>query len=214
MSKWKLRTGLLLMELCCLGYAAAVYGQKPKNPFTAMEQQHIQVKTPGLWGQGKHLFLHLDSLSRTEWCFPLRGAKVLSPYGKRNGSMHTGCDIKIHAGDTIRSAFRGIVRLSRPYGAYGNVIVIRHAGGLETLYSHNARNLVASGDTVVAGQPIGIVGRTGRATTEHLHLETRIDGEHFNPNILFQMEKGELRPECIRCTRNKKGVVVKPLLTP
>lgn len=183
--------------------------QQSANPFTPMEREHIQVKTPGLWGKGRHLFLHLDSLSRREWCFPLPGAKVLSPYGRRNGSIHSGVDIKTRAGDTIRAAFRGVVRLSAPYGAYGQVIVIRHAGGLETLYSHNSRNLVKSGDQVVAGQAIGLVGRTGRATTEHLHFETRIDGEHFNPDLLFQFEKGLLRAECLRCTRKKSGVVVK-----
>ena len=98
--------------------------------------------------------------------------------------------------------------MSKPYSAYGNVIVIRHPFGLETIYSHNAKNLVQSGDTVKAGQPIGLTGRTGRATTEHLHFETRINGQHFNPDLIFNMQERDLRKESIRCTHTGNGVVV------
>ena len=70
--------------------------------------------------------------------------------------------------------------------------------------------MVQSGDTVKAGQPIGLTGRTGRATTEHVHFETRINGQHFNPNLIFNLKEGTLRKECIKCTKNGNGVVVKP----
>ena len=79
--------------------------------------------------------------------------------------------------------------MSKPYYAYGNLVVIRHANGLETIYSHNCKNLVRSGDVVKAGQPIGLTGRTGRATTEHVHFETRINGQHFNPNLIFDLKE-------------------------
>ena len=59
-----------------------------------------------------------------------------------------GTDIKTCAKDTIRAAFDGVVRMSKPYYAYGNIVVIRHANGLETLYSHNFKNLVKAGDVV------------------------------------------------------------------
>ena len=135
--------------------------------------------------------------------------KVISPYG-RGGGRHSGIDIKTCAKDTIRSAFDGIVRMSKPYSAYGNVIVVRHSSGLETIYSHNFKNLVQSGDVVKAGQPIALTGRTGRASTEHLHFETRINGQHFNPNLIFDFKERTLRKECIHCTKNGKGVIVKP----
>ena len=111
--------------------------------------------------------------------------------------------------NTIRAAFDGVVRMAKPYYAYGNIVVIRHANGLETLYSHNFKNLVKSGDIVKAGQPIALTGRTGRATTEHVHFETRINGEHFNPNLIFNLKEGTLRKECIKCTRNGSKIVVK-----
>ena len=74
-----------------------------------------------------------------------------------------------------------------------NVVVVRHDNGLESIYSHNSRNLVKSGDIVKAGDAVGRTGRTGRATTEHLHLEFRIDGQHFNPNLIFDMKGRTLR---------------------
>lgn len=185
--------------------------QATNPPFTSMEKNHVRVATPGLFDKSKQIEFHLESLSDTEYSFPLPGGKVISNYGRGNG-RHAGVDIKTCAKDTIRSAFDGIVRMSKPYSAYGNVIVVRHPFGLETLYSHNSKNLVHSGDTVKAGQPIALTGRTGRATTEHLHFETRINGQHFNPNIIFNMKERTLRKECIRCIQSGKGIIVKPVV--
>ena len=170
-----------------------------KPSFSSMEVNHIRVVTPGLFSQNKSIYLHLDSLKEMGYAFPLPGGKVISAYGARKG--HSGADIKTCAKDTVRCAFDGGVRMSKPYSAYGNVVVVRHANGLETIYSHNSQNLVHSGDIVKAGQPIGLTGRTGRATTEHLHFETRINGQHFNPNIIFNLKDGTLRKGTIKCTK-------------
>ena len=59
------------------------------------------------------------------------------------------------------------------------------------------------------GQAIGLTGRTGRATTEHVHFETRINGQHFNPNLIFDLKERTLRKECIKCTKNGSKIVVK-----
>ena len=178
-----------------------------KPSFSSMEVNHIRGVTPGLFSQDKSIYLHLDSLKEMGYAFPLPGGKVISAYGARKG--HSGADIKTCAKDTIRCAFDGVVRMSKPYSAYGNVVVVRHANGLETIYSHNSQNLVHSGDIVKAGQPIGLTGRTGRATTEHLHFETRINGQHFNPNLIFDLKERKLRKECIKCSKNGSGIIVK-----
>ena len=57
---------------------------------------------------------------------------------------------------------------------------------METLYSHNSKNLVKEGDRVKCGQQIALTGRTGRATTEHLHFELRKNGKPQNPNALLE----------------------------
>lgn len=179
-----------------------------KPDFSFMEINHVRVATPGLFAKSNRLILNLDSLSG-HYAFPLVGGKVISAYGTRGG--HSGDDIKTCAKDTIRSTFDGIVRMSKPYGGYGNVIVVRHPNGLETIYSHNFTNFVKSGDSVRVGQPIALTGRTGRATTEHLHFETRVNGQHFNPNIIFDLKNRTLRKGKVQCTKNGKGIVVKPL---
>lgn len=91
---------------------------------------------------------------------------------------------------------------------------MRHDNGLESIYSHNSRNLVKSGDIVKAGDAVGLTGRTGRATTEHLHLEFRIDGQHFNPNLIFDMKDRILHKTEIVCTKAGNRVIVKQNLTP
>ena len=110
---------------------AAWAGGPAKSNFTAMEVNHIRVKTPGLFNGRKSFSIHLDSIKENEYCFPLPGGKVISAYGARRG--HSGTDIKTKANDTIRCAFDGIVRMAKTYAAYGNVVVVRHDNGLESI---------------------------------------------------------------------------------
>lgn len=170
--------------------------------FSSREINELAVSDPKRFQQGNTEIIDLSLIAQENYAFPLPGGKVISPYGGRR-RHHSGTDIKTYANDTIVAAFDGIVRMAKPYAAYGNVIVIRHYNGLETIYSHNSKNLVKPGDIVSAGDPIGLTGRTGRATTEHLHFEVRINGQHFNPNLIFNMQERRLQHKYLVCT--KKG---------
>ena len=139
------------------------------------------------------------------WCYPLPGAKVISPYGARGGRSHSGTDLKTKANDNILAAFDGEVVFSGNYYGYGNLVRIKHANGLETYYSHNSKNLVKQGDRVKAGDVIALTGRTGRATTEHLHFETRINGQHVNSNRFFDHTTHQLRADAF----SKDGSMIK-----
>lgn len=141
------------------------------------------------------------------WCYPLSGAKVISPYGARGGRNHSGTDLKTKPNDNILAAFDGEVVFSGNYYGYGNLVRIKHANGLETYYSHNSKNLVKQGDHVRAGDVIALTGRTGRATTEHLHFETRINGQHVNSNRFFDHTTHQLRADAFQNT--KDGYVAK-----
>ena len=129
-------------------------------------------------------------------CYPLPGAKVISPYhNNRGGHRHTGVDLKTRPNDPVYAVFDGVVTMSKSYYGYGNCIIIRHDNGMETLYSHNSKNLVKEGDRVKCGQQIALTGRTGRATTEHLHFELRKNGKPQNPNSLLEkLLKKTLQP--------------------
>lgn len=132
---------------------------------------------------------------------------VISPYGWRGSRMHSGTDIKQQLGDTIVAAWDGKVRIARYlHAGYGNVVILRHENGLETLYAHLSKVLVNQDSMVKAGQPIGLAGRTGRATTEHLHFETRFLYKHFNPNVLIDFTKGTLWADTLLVVKNKFGL--------
>ena len=176
--------------------------------FSPQEKADIAVPDPKLLTNENSLIIDLALISKEDYAFPLCGAKVISSYGGRR-KHHSGVDLKTCANDTIVAAFDGIVRMAKPYAAYGNVIVIRHYNGLETVYSHNSKNLVKVGDRVKAGEPVGLTGRTGRATTEHLHFEVRINGQHFNPEKVFDLEKRKLHNTCLVATKTGKNIAVK-----
>ena len=150
---------------------------------------------------GQRFTLNLANITDDEWHYPLPGSHVISPYGPRGGRRHTGVDLKTKANDDILAAFDGVVTMSQVYSGYGNCIVLRHVNGLETLYSHNSRNLVKVGDQVKVGQRIALTGRTGRATTEHLHFETRVNGRPFDPSLIFNHVSQRLRTDKVTFTK-------------
>lgn len=160
---------------------------------------------------GKAALKGLQQSTETEvqqwWSFPLPGAKVISPFGSRGGRRHTGVDLKTINKDEILAAFDGEVVFSSRFSGYGNLVRLRHDNGLETYYSHNSKNLVKVGEQVKAGQVIALTGQTGRASTPHLHFETRIGGQAVNPNRFFDLQNYSIRMEAF----NKKvdGYVIK-----
>jgi murein DD-endopeptidase MepM/ murein hydrolase activator NlpD len=119
--------------------------------------------------------------------------KITSPFGHRHKRMHYGVDLKLQEGDPVQAAFAGMVRISRYHPQFGNVVVVRHANGLETLYGHLSARNVEAGDAVEAGQVIGLGGNTGRSTGSHLHFETRYLGHPIDPQLLFDLSEGTLR---------------------
>lgn len=118
---------------------------------------------------------------------------VTSNFGPRSRRYHYGIDLKLNTGDTVVSSFDGMVRFTgyQPSG-YGNVIVIRHYNGLETVYGHLSKIGVKPGDIVRAGEYVGLGGSTGRSTGPHLHFEVRYLGAAINPNdIIAFTDSGE-----------------------
>lgn len=172
------------------------------RPFTALEMQHVGVATPGLFDRSTSFSVDLGRISR--WSYPLPGARVISPYGGSRKN-HTGTDLKTVPKDKIRAVFDGVVRFSGVYSAYGNMVVVRHANGLETCYAHNAKNLVKVGDRVRAGDALALVGRTGRASTEHCHFEVRVNGVPFNSDYLFDHAAHRLRTCKLTFVRKADG---------
>ena len=114
---------------------------------------------------------------------PISGV-ITSRFGSRESirsSPHRGLDIAAPTGTPIKAAASGTVASAGYSGSYGNMILISHGNGLQTLYGHCSVLNVSKGQAVTQGQIIGKVGTTGNVTGPHLHLEVRINGVLYNP---------------------------------
>ncbi len=117
---------------------------------------------------------------------PLKG-RISGAFGQRrilNGSPrtpHGGLDIAAPAGKPVAAAGGGRVAYVGTFFFYGNFILVDHGLGLFTLYAHMSSTLVKKGDMVKAGQAIGLVGATGRATGPHLHFAVTIGRARVSP---------------------------------
>lgn len=142
----------------------------------------------------------------TGFAMPTTNRQVTSNFGPRWGRAHNGIDVKVYVGDTIRSAFSGMVRVV-DYAAsgYGKYIVIRHDNGLETVYGHLSKHLVKPNQMVEAGEVIGLGGNTGRSTGSHLHFETRLLGKAINPALLFDFPNQDVTADVYTFRKGYKG---------
>src|SRR5215217_6253050 len=102
-------------------------------------------------------------------------------FGPRGAMFHTGQDYPAPAGTPVAAAGRGCVESAGFDDGYGRLVVIRHRLGMTSWYAHLSRIAVARGQCVVAGDRIGLVGSTGRATGPHLHFELRLRDAAVDP---------------------------------
>jgi len=120
-------------------------------------------------------------LRSAEFIWPLRSFEITSNFGNRRGRQHHGIDLKAPRGTPIHAAADGRVKFSGHRRGYGQMVVIAHGQGIETVYAHNSRNLVAQGQRVTQGEVIARVGRSGKSTGFHLHFEYRRHGQALDP---------------------------------
>ena len=118
---------------------------------------------------------------------PIEGAPVVSSFGNREDpiehrqSFHAGLDFAAERGTPIQSAAGGTVAFAGFRPDFGWLVEIEHGNGLTTRYAHASRLLVKTGEIVVPGAPIAMVGSTGRSTGPHLHFEVLRNGAHVDP---------------------------------
>ena len=164
------------------------------------QYEELWAELLGGFAQGGGELMNPDSTriptGTLQWPLPVAGT-ITSQFGHRvdpitgEVSSHTGTDIACAEGTPILAAADGVVTVANGLdswgGSYGYYIQIDHGSGLETLYAHCSSICVTTGQQVQAGQVIGYVGHTGRATGSHLHLEVHVNGSRTDAMRYFGM---------------------------
>ena len=118
---------------------------------------------------------------------PVKAGWLSSYFGKRTdpftgkAANHTGIDFAGKKGAEIIAVADGVVTWSADRYGYGIMVEVNHGNGYATRYAHNSQNLVSVGDEVKKGQPVALMGETGRATGPNLHFEVLHNGSRVNP---------------------------------
>jgi murein DD-endopeptidase MepM/ murein hydrolase activator NlpD len=112
--------------------------------------------------------------------WPVNGT-INSGFGPRGSGFHDGIDIAAPEGTPILAIEAGEVIYSDQLRGYGNMVILRHAGGIISVYAHNESNLVREGQSVVRGEIVARVGSTGRVSGPHLHFEIRRNNAAQDP---------------------------------
>jgi murein DD-endopeptidase MepM/ murein hydrolase activator NlpD len=141
--------------------------------------------------------VHLTEPTDCGFVLPFNG-NVTSEFGWRKRRPHYGTDIDLETGDTVMAAFDGMVRIAKLNRSYGNVVIIRHKNGLETVYAHLSKILVEAGQMIEAGQQLGLGGNTGHSFGSHLHFEMRYLGQAMDAEDFIDFATGTLKKnECM-----------------
>lgn len=127
-------------------------------------------------------------LAQLPLSLPLENEFILtSQFGVRSDplthlpSMHEGIDFVAPVGTPVVATAAGRVQQAQFNGAYGNMVEVVHAEGFATRYAHLKSILVQPGQTVRAGERLGLLGNTGRSTGPHLHYEVILRGQPMHP---------------------------------
>lgn len=154
--------------------------KKPRTEFVEAKVEEPVSKT-----KSKPVRLDTDK-STAGYIWPVNGSKILSGYGaKGGGKRNDGINIAAASGEPVWASADGeVVYVGNELQGYGNMVLIKHAGGKSTTYAHLSQAAVDKYDRVHQGDIIGYVGNTGSAKKPQLHFAVR-DGENFVDPMKF-----------------------------
>jgi murein DD-endopeptidase MepM/ murein hydrolase activator NlpD len=167
--------------------APVFFGRAPKGDVVALEIDKVTLEDKGRTANysgrktpGKPSYAGSDVPDR----WPVDNEhEVLSPFGPRGrrGRFHAGFDIRAAMRTPVYATADGVVVESDAGGAYGKRVVIDHGSGMSSTYAHLDERQVEVGQEVRAGDQIALSGRSGNATTPHVHYEVHKNGRAVSP---------------------------------
>lgn len=179
--------------------------ETPTNPageyYSVWNSDYVHPYASNLLTTNDTVRLVLNDIYRCNYVHPVN-SDVNSGFGYRKGRYHFGVDLDIEYGEPIYNSFDGKVRVAKYSPTYGNVVVVRHYNGLETVYSHLSDFSVDKGDEIRAGTTVGLGGNTGRSTGTHLHYEVRFQGEPVDPAEVISFEHQTLKDDTLEVYRS------------
>jgi murein DD-endopeptidase MepM/ murein hydrolase activator NlpD len=146
----------------------------------------------------KHFLRSPLEFSRITSGFKMRFHPILQEW-----RAHKGVDYGAPTGTRVKATADGTVELAGSQNGYGNVVVLRHSGGVTTLYGHlrGFASGIKRGARVAQGDVIGYVGATGWATGPHLHYEFRVNNQHRNPLTIAMPAAEPVAPQLMAAFR-------------
>ncbi|TSE34365.1 M23 family metallopeptidase [Tepidimonas charontis] len=172
------------------------YGRLLGAEFVNNGRRHqlVWFQPPG--SRGAYYTFEGESLARAFLASPLAFTRVSSGYGMRfhpvhgDRRAHLGVDYAAPTGTPVRAVADASVAFAGWQRGYGNVVVLQHTNGRQTLYAHLSRIDVRKGQRLEQGQTVGAVGATGTATGPHLHFEYIVNGQHRDPMTIARDNPG------------------------
>lgn len=154
----------VMARLSSVVKSPAIAGDLTNRQEETTEQKQLLKAVPSIW--------------------PVRGyvtRKFRTTGGEKSADYHPGIDIAVQRNTPVKACADGVVVTSTWDDTYGYMVVIDHGFGIQTLYGHNARNLVKEGQRVHKGQTIAFVGSSGKSSAPHLHFEMRKNALPVDP---------------------------------
>jgi murein DD-endopeptidase MepM/ murein hydrolase activator NlpD len=175
-------------------------GKKYQAMWFAAQDGKADAKIDGkLSGKQKGTYYTLDgkSLNRAFLASPLEFSRVTSGFKMRlhpilqTWKQHLGVDYAAPTGTAVRSIGDGTVDFAGVQRGFGNVVIVDHGKGNQTVYAHLSRIDVRKGEKINQSQHLGAVGSTGWSTGPHLHFEFRVNGVHQDPLTMAQQAQSK-----------------------
>ena len=123
---------------------------------------------------------------KLSFTLPVNG-NIINRFGlNSDGVVNEGINIKANSGEFVKASAGGeVIFVGTNLKDFGTMLLIKHSNGLVTSYAHLSKTLVKEGEFIIQGQPIGVVGSTGKVTNTQLYFELRKDNEPLNPEFYF-----------------------------
>lgn len=162
---------LILSMTACTSEQRPAQVAKIEIPHKTREQQILSLKT---YIPSEVISARLDNQPRIKWVWPAKGEVATN-------RQHKGIDIAGQEGAPVKAAGDGeVIYSGKSQDGYGNLIIIKHPKNFLSAYAHNQKIMVQEGDSVMAGQKIAEMGRTGTNSVK-LHFEVRENGKPIDP---------------------------------